>query len=99
MQGINLKHDRYPVNPDQNNRIAIGVAISPTSSYKGGQFDISLLVWKKLNFFFFLLFFFFSFYVFDIEYVKAKCDFSESELLTISIRKFYHAMIFSLLLQ
>lgn len=29
-----------------NNRIAIGAAISPTSSYKGGQFDISLLVWK-----------------------------------------------------
>ncbi|KAF8408277.1 hypothetical protein HHK36_007426 [Tetracentron sinense] len=29
-----------------NNRIAVGAAISPTSSYKGGQFDISLLVWK-----------------------------------------------------
>ncbi|KAJ0095373.1 hypothetical protein Patl1_16074 [Pistacia atlantica] len=29
-----------------NNRIAIGAAISPTSSYSGGQFDISLLVWK-----------------------------------------------------
>ncbi|XP_044492078.1 uncharacterized protein LOC123215872 [Mangifera indica] len=29
-----------------NNRIAIGAAISPTSSYNGGQFDISLLVWK-----------------------------------------------------
>ncbi|KAK2977470.1 hypothetical protein RJ640_016098 [Escallonia rubra] len=29
-----------------NNRIAIGAAISPTSSYRGGQFDISLLVWK-----------------------------------------------------
>ncbi|MBA0793031.1 hypothetical protein Gohar_017467, partial [Gossypium harknessii] len=29
-----------------NNRIAIGAAISPTSSYGGGQFDISLLVWK-----------------------------------------------------
>ncbi|KAF5443111.1 hypothetical protein F2P56_035699 [Juglans regia] len=29
-----------------NSRIAIGAAISPTSSYKGGQFDISLLVWK-----------------------------------------------------
>ncbi|KAJ9176352.1 hypothetical protein P3X46_011672 [Hevea brasiliensis] len=29
-----------------NNRIAIGAAISPTSSYKGGQFDISLLIWK-----------------------------------------------------
>ncbi|RYR59333.1 hypothetical protein Ahy_A05g025200 [Arachis hypogaea] len=29
-----------------NNRIAIGAAISPTSSYHGGQFDISLLIWK-----------------------------------------------------
>ncbi|KAJ0962520.1 hypothetical protein J5N97_027642 [Dioscorea zingiberensis] len=29
-----------------NNKIAIGAAISPTSSYTGGQFDISLLVWK-----------------------------------------------------
>lgn len=29
-----------------NSRIAIGAAISPTSAYKGGQFDISLLVWK-----------------------------------------------------
>ncbi|XP_042500756.1 uncharacterized protein LOC122078724 [Macadamia integrifolia] len=29
-----------------NNQIAIGAAISPTSSYNGGQFDISLLVWK-----------------------------------------------------
>lgn len=29
-----------------NSRIAIGAAISPTSSYKGGQFDISLLIWK-----------------------------------------------------
>ncbi|XP_076889565.1 protein neprosin-like [Bidens hawaiensis] len=29
-----------------NNRIAIGAAISPTSSYNGGQFDISLLIWK-----------------------------------------------------
>ncbi|CAL5338284.1 unnamed protein product [Camellia sinensis] len=29
-----------------NNMIAIGAAISPTSSYSGGQFDISLLVWK-----------------------------------------------------
>ncbi|XP_023526008.1 uncharacterized protein LOC111789612 [Cucurbita pepo subsp. pepo] len=29
-----------------NSRIAIGAAISPTSSYNGGQFDISLLVWK-----------------------------------------------------
>ncbi|XP_047311718.1 uncharacterized protein LOC124915104 [Impatiens glandulifera] len=28
-----------------NNDIAIGAAISPTSSYEGGQFDISLLVW------------------------------------------------------
>ncbi|XP_023546698.1 uncharacterized protein LOC111805725 [Cucurbita pepo subsp. pepo] len=29
-----------------NNKIAIGAAISPTSSFDGGQFDISLLVWK-----------------------------------------------------
>ncbi|KAK8579507.1 hypothetical protein V6N12_069831 [Hibiscus sabdariffa] len=29
-----------------NNRIAIGTAISPISSYHGGQFDITLLVWK-----------------------------------------------------
>lgn len=29
-----------------NNRIAIGAAISPTSSYSGGQFDITLLIWK-----------------------------------------------------
>ncbi|KAK8484077.1 hypothetical protein V6N13_017467 [Hibiscus sabdariffa] len=29
-----------------NNRIAIGAAISPTSSYRGGQFDITLLIWK-----------------------------------------------------
>lgn len=29
-----------------NSKIAIGAAISPTSSYKGGQFDISLLIWK-----------------------------------------------------
>lgn len=29
-----------------NNKIAIGAAISPTSSYRGGQFDISLLIWK-----------------------------------------------------
>lgn len=29
-----------------NNRIAIGAAISPTSDYNGGQFDISILVWK-----------------------------------------------------
>lgn len=29
-----------------NTRIAIGAAISPTSSYNGGQFDISLMVWK-----------------------------------------------------
>ncbi|CAI0431044.1 unnamed protein product [Linum tenue] len=32
-----------------NNRIAIGAAISPTSSYTGGQFDISLLIWKVTN--------------------------------------------------
>ncbi|KAG1342869.1 hypothetical protein COCNU_05G010980 [Cocos nucifera] len=29
-----------------NNKIAIGAAISPRSTYNGGQFDISLLVWK-----------------------------------------------------
>ncbi|KAL0336114.1 UNVERIFIED_CONTAM: hypothetical protein Sradi_4823300 [Sesamum radiatum] len=29
-----------------NNKIAIGAAISPTSAYNGGQFDISLLAWK-----------------------------------------------------
>ncbi|XP_051145858.1 uncharacterized protein LOC127261622 isoform X2 [Andrographis paniculata] len=29
-----------------NNKIAIGAAISPTSAYNGGQFDISLLIWK-----------------------------------------------------
>ncbi|KAF9608562.1 hypothetical protein IFM89_009928 [Coptis chinensis] len=29
-----------------NNKIAIGAAISPTSSYNGRQFDISILVWK-----------------------------------------------------
>ncbi|TKY58678.1 hypothetical protein E2542_SST15747 [Spatholobus suberectus] len=29
-----------------NSKIAIGAAISPTSSYGGGQFDISLLIWK-----------------------------------------------------
>ncbi|KAJ8627430.1 hypothetical protein MRB53_020737 [Persea americana] len=33
-----------------NNKIAIGAAISPTSSYNGGQFDISLLVWKVIFF-------------------------------------------------
>jgi hypothetical protein len=32
-----------------NNQIAIGAAISPTSEYNGGQFDISLLVWKDPN--------------------------------------------------
>ncbi|GER37027.1 hypothetical protein STAS_13412, partial [Striga asiatica] len=32
-----------------NNKIAIGAAISPTSSYNGGQFDISLLIWKDPN--------------------------------------------------
>lgn len=31
-----------------NSKIAIGAAISPTSSYDGGQFDISLLVWKVI---------------------------------------------------
>ncbi|CAN1334959.1 hypothetical protein LINPERPRIM_LOCUS36576 [Linum perenne] len=29
-----------------NNRIAIGAAISPRSSYRGGQFDIGLMIWK-----------------------------------------------------
>ncbi|XP_009619354.1 protein neprosin [Nicotiana tabacum] len=29
-----------------NNKIAIGAAISPTSSYNGGQYDISILIWK-----------------------------------------------------
>ncbi|XP_060967961.1 protein neprosin-like [Cannabis sativa] len=29
-----------------NNKIAIGAAISPRSSYKGRQFDIGLMVWK-----------------------------------------------------
>uniref|UniRef100_A0A7N0TEW8 Neprosin PEP catalytic domain-containing protein n=1 Tax=Kalanchoe fedtschenkoi TaxID=63787 RepID=A0A7N0TEW8_KALFE len=29
-----------------NNKIAIGAAISPMSAYRGGQFDISLLIWK-----------------------------------------------------
>ncbi|KAL9666093.1 hypothetical protein QQ045_000415 [Rhodiola kirilowii] len=29
-----------------NNKIAIGAAISPVSGYHGGQFDISLLIWK-----------------------------------------------------
>lgn len=32
-----------------NNKIAIGAAISPTSSYAGGQFDISLLIWKVIS--------------------------------------------------
>ncbi|KAG6532604.1 hypothetical protein ZIOFF_006453 [Zingiber officinale] len=32
-----------------NNMIAIGVAISPVSKPTGGQFDISLLVWKDPN--------------------------------------------------
>jgi len=29
-----------------NNRVAIGAAISPRSSYRGRQFDIGLMVWK-----------------------------------------------------
>ncbi|XP_020264844.1 uncharacterized protein LOC109840562 [Asparagus officinalis] len=29
-----------------NNKIAIGAAISPASVYNGGQFDISILIWK-----------------------------------------------------
>ena len=32
-----------------NSRIAMGAAISPTSAYNAGQFDISLLVWKVTN--------------------------------------------------
>ncbi|KAF8040781.1 hypothetical protein BT93_B2877 [Corymbia citriodora subsp. variegata] len=29
-----------------DSRVALGAAISPTSSFNGGQFDISLLIWK-----------------------------------------------------
>uniref|UniRef100_A0A1D1XRE9 Periplasmic nitrate reductase n=1 Tax=Anthurium amnicola TaxID=1678845 RepID=A0A1D1XRE9_9ARAE len=29
-----------------NNKFAVGTAISPISTYDGGQFDISLLIWK-----------------------------------------------------
>ncbi|XP_078429177.1 protein neprosin-like isoform X2 [Wolffia australiana] len=29
-----------------NNKIAIGAAISPVSTFNGGQFDITLLIWK-----------------------------------------------------
>ncbi|CAJ2636213.1 unnamed protein product [Trifolium pratense] len=29
-----------------SSKIAIGAAISPTSTYNGGQFDISLMIWK-----------------------------------------------------
>ncbi|XP_048622833.1 uncharacterized protein LOC111206328 [Brassica napus] len=29
-----------------NSQVAIGAAISPSSSFKGGQFDITLLIWK-----------------------------------------------------
>uniref|UniRef100_A0A1D1YQ58 Histidinol-phosphate aminotransferase n=1 Tax=Anthurium amnicola TaxID=1678845 RepID=A0A1D1YQ58_9ARAE len=29
-----------------NNKIAIGAAISPVSSYSGGQYDITILIWK-----------------------------------------------------
>ncbi|KAK9278928.1 hypothetical protein L1049_028509 [Liquidambar formosana] len=32
-----------------NNKIAIGAAISPRSSYRGRQFDIGLMVWKDLT--------------------------------------------------
>ncbi|XP_063944088.1 protein neprosin [Daucus carota subsp. sativus] len=31
-----------------NNRITMGAAISPSSSYQGGQYDISILVWKVI---------------------------------------------------
>ncbi|CAH9095516.1 unnamed protein product [Cuscuta europaea] len=31
-----------------NNRISIGAAISPTSSYGGRQYDISILIWKEV---------------------------------------------------
>lgn len=29
-----------------NNKVAIGAAISPVSSYAGNQFDITILIWK-----------------------------------------------------
>lgn len=29
-----------------NNKIAVGAAISPRSSYNGRQFDIGLMIWK-----------------------------------------------------
>ncbi|KAE8124271.1 hypothetical protein FH972_019172 [Carpinus fangiana] len=32
-----------------NNRVAIGAAISPRSSYNGRQFDIGLMVWKVVD--------------------------------------------------
>jgi hypothetical protein len=31
-----------------SSKIAIGAAISPTSTYNGGQFDISLMIWKVI---------------------------------------------------
>ena len=42
--------------------------------------------WSGRNLIFFSLLF--LFFVFDIEYAKAKCDCYDSALLTISIRKF-----------
>ncbi|KAJ6888768.1 hypothetical protein NC652_029764 [Populus alba x Populus x berolinensis] len=32
-----------------NNKIAIGAAISPRSSYNGRQFDIGLMIWKVVD--------------------------------------------------
>lgn len=32
-----------------NSRVAIGAAIQPASTYDGGQFDISILIWKDPN--------------------------------------------------
>lgn len=29
-----------------NNKIAIGAAVSPISSYGGSQYDITILIWK-----------------------------------------------------
>lgn len=32
-----------------NNEIAMGASIFPISSYKGSQYDISLLIWKVIS--------------------------------------------------
>lgn len=37
-----------------NNKIAIGAAISPRSSYNGRQFDLGLMIWKVSLLFFHL---------------------------------------------